>query len=109
MISFLAAFCFMCFQDSSTPTRSLAGSLCAAVAILVGWCVWTCWENRKKEPPIPPFADEEENAVVDDSDRENLLSSEKKRIKPFLLGRLANLPSILKVREKVYDTDKPGV
>jgi len=57
----------MCFQDSSTSTRSLAGSLNAAAAILVGWCVWTCWEKRKEEPLIPPFADEEENEVVDDS------------------------------------------
>jgi len=97
MISFLAAFCFLCFQDSNTPTRSLAGPLCVAIAILVGWCVWTCWEKRKEEPPIPPFADEEENAVVDDSDRKSLLSS--------LLERLMSLPSILKVRGGVYDVE----
>jgi hypothetical protein len=99
----------MCFQDSSTPTRSLTGSLCAAVAILVGWCVWTCWEKRKEEPPIPPFSDEEEHGVVDDSDRKGLLSSEKEEIRPSLLGRFMNLPSVLKVREKVYRTDKTGV
>ena len=99
----------MCFQDSSTPTRSLAGSLCAAVAILVGWCVWTCWEKRKEEPQIPPFADEEEKMVIDDPDRKSLFSSEKKEIRPSLLSRLMNLPSVLKVRGKVYDTDKTGV
>jgi len=91
----------MCFQDSSTPARSLAGSLCAAVAILVGWCVWTCWEKRKEEPPIPPFADEEENAVVDDSDRKSLLSS--------LLERLMNLPNVLKFGRKVHDVEMTRV
>jgi len=109
MISFLTAFCFMCFQDSSTPTRSLAGSLCAAVAILVGWCVWTSWEKRKEEPPIPPFSDEEDNGVVNNSDRKSLLSSDKKEIRPSLLARLMHLPSVLKSRGKVYDTEKTGV
>jgi hypothetical protein len=84
MISFLAAFCFMCFQDSSTTTRILVGSLCAAVAILVGWCVWTMWERRKEEQPIPTFADEEEKTVA-------FLSSEKTKIRPALFDRLMSL------------------
>ena len=58
---------------------------------------------------MPHFAEEEENVVVDDSDRKSLLSSEKKEIRPSLLGRFMNLPSVLKARGKVYDTDKTGV
>jgi len=98
----------MCFQNSSTPTRSVAGSLCVAIAFLVGWCVWTSWENRKEEPPIPPFDDEEESAAVDDSDRKSLLSSEKKGVRLSLLDRLMSLP-VLKVRGKLYDAEKPDV
>jgi len=99
----------MFFQDSSTPTQSLAGSLCVVVAIPVGWCVWTSWEKREEEPPIPPFADEGDNAVVDDSDRKNLLSSEKKGIRPSLLDRLVSLRSVLKVRGEVYNADETDV
>jgi hypothetical protein len=91
----------MCFQDSSTPTRSLTGSLCAAVAILVGWCVWTSWENRKEEPCILHFAEEEENTVVDDSDGKSLLSS--------LLGRLMSLPIVPKARGEAPDVEMTAV
>jgi hypothetical protein len=91
----------MCFQDSSTPTRSLAGALCAAVAILVGWCVRTSWEKRKEETPILRFVDEEEKAVVDDSDRKSLLSS--------LFQRLMSLPSVLKIRGEVSDVEMTRV
>jgi hypothetical protein len=76
----------MCFQDSSTATRILVGSLCAAVAILVGWCVWTIWARRKEEQPIPTFANEEEKTVADD-----LLSSERTEIRPSLFDRLMSL------------------
>ena len=82
MISFLAAFCFMCFQDSSTPTQILVGSLGAAIAVLVGWCVWIIRERRWNEPPIPTFADEEEKVVA---------NAEKTEIRPSPLDRSASL------------------
>jgi len=75
IILFLLAFFFMCFQDSSTVTRILVGSVSAAIAILVGWCVWTTWVHQMGEPPIPPFADGEENPVAVDSDRRSFLGS----------------------------------
>jgi hypothetical protein len=75
----------MCFQDSSTATRILVGSPCAAVAILVGWCVWTIWERRREEQPIT-FADEEEKTVTNE-----FLSSERTENRPPLLDRLMSL------------------
>jgi hypothetical protein len=86
IILFLVAFFFICFQDSSAATRIPVGSLCAAVGILVSWCVWTTWERRREEQPIPAFADEEEKTVADD-----LLSSERTEIRPSLFDRLTSL------------------
>ncbi|KAJ7185537.1 hypothetical protein C8R46DRAFT_1060915 [Mycena filopes] len=45
MVSFLAAFSFMCFEDSTLTTRSLVGVLWAIVAALILWCVFTAWES----------------------------------------------------------------
>ena len=75
----------MCFQDSSTATRIFVGSLCIAVAILVGWCVLTIWE-RREEQPIPTFADEEEKTMAKD-----FLSSKRTEIRPSLFDRLMSL------------------
>ena len=73
----------MCFQDSSTATRILVGSLCATVAILVGWCIWGLRERQREEQPIATFKDDEENAVPDDSERT--------KIRPSLFDRLMSL------------------
>jgi len=72
--------CRMCFQDSSTVTRILVGSVSAAIAILVGWCVWTTWVHQVGESPIPPFADGEENPVAVDSDRRSLGRSKRENL-----------------------------
>jgi hypothetical protein len=45
MVSFLAAFLLLCFQDSSTVVRSIVGSLSGVIAVLVAWCIWTSWEK----------------------------------------------------------------
>ncbi|KAJ7741403.1 hypothetical protein DFH07DRAFT_964959 [Mycena maculata] len=45
MVSFLAAFTFMCFEDSDLLTRTLVAVLWAAVAALILWCVFSAWES----------------------------------------------------------------
>ncbi|KAJ6588820.1 hypothetical protein B0H19DRAFT_220413 [Mycena capillaripes] len=45
MVSFLAAFSFMCFLRSSLVTRTLVAVLWAAVAALILWCVFTAWDS----------------------------------------------------------------
>ena len=45
MVSFLAAFSFMCFENSSLITRALVAVVWAAVAALILWCVFTAWES----------------------------------------------------------------
>ncbi|KAF8190319.1 hypothetical protein K438DRAFT_1831838 [Mycena galopus ATCC 62051] len=46
MVSFLAAFSFMCFQNSNLLTRTLVAVVWAAVAALILWCVFNSWEER---------------------------------------------------------------
>ncbi|KAJ3516741.1 hypothetical protein NLJ89_g928 [Agrocybe chaxingu] len=48
MVSFLAAFCFMCFQHTSTPTRSLVAPAGGAIAIFIVWCIWSSWETTEE-------------------------------------------------------------
>ncbi|KAJ6488057.1 hypothetical protein C8R45DRAFT_265104 [Mycena sanguinolenta] len=45
MVSFLAAFSFMCFQKSSLLTRTLVAVVWTAVAALILWCVFNSWER----------------------------------------------------------------
>ncbi|KAJ6595706.1 hypothetical protein DFH09DRAFT_145401 [Mycena vulgaris] len=45
MVSFLAAFSFMCFDNSSLITRTLVAILWAAVAALILCCIFTAWES----------------------------------------------------------------
>jgi len=45
MVSFLAAFSFMCFEDSNLITRTLVAILWGAVAALILWCIFTAWES----------------------------------------------------------------
>ncbi|KAJ7792414.1 hypothetical protein B0H14DRAFT_2470155 [Mycena olivaceomarginata] len=45
MVSFLAAFSFMCFQNSNLLTRTLVAVVWAAVAALILWCVFNSWES----------------------------------------------------------------
>ncbi|KAJ7512644.1 hypothetical protein B0H11DRAFT_1946655 [Mycena galericulata] len=45
MVSFLAAFSFMCFEDADLITRTLVAIVWAAVAALILWCVFTAWES----------------------------------------------------------------
>ncbi|KAJ6621366.1 hypothetical protein B0H10DRAFT_2215293 [Mycena sp. CBHHK59/15] len=45
MVSFLAAFSFMCFERSSLVTRMLVGVLWTAVASLILWCIFSAWET----------------------------------------------------------------
>src|SRR5437899_910689 len=97
MLSFLTAFCFMCFQNSSSATRSFVGPLCVVVAILVGWCVWTSWEKPEEEEEQSTllFVDEEE-PVADNFDCKSSLGSEKNEPKPSFLNRFVTLPSLVK-------------
>lgn len=45
MVSFLAAFSFMCFEKSSLVTRTLVGALWAVVGALILWCAFAAWES----------------------------------------------------------------
>ncbi|KAF7360414.1 hypothetical protein MVEN_00771400 [Mycena venus] len=45
MVSFLAAFSFMCFEHSSLVTRTLVAVVWTAVAALILWCIFNSWES----------------------------------------------------------------
>ena len=61
MVSFLAAFCLMCFQHSSSSARVLVSSACAAIAILIGWCVWSSWESHSETPATGQLLPDDED------------------------------------------------
>lgn len=69
MVSFLAAFLFMCFEKSNIATRLLVGLTWAAIAIMIVWCVWMAWEKRPHDVEDAEL-DAEEN-VKQQSDERN--------------------------------------
>lgn len=64
MVSFLVAFLFLCFQDSSTAIRAVIGSLGVAITVLIVWCIWTSWEK-------PPDSDAESPEDLLSFERDN--------------------------------------
>ncbi|KAF9467789.1 hypothetical protein BDZ94DRAFT_1247715 [Collybia nuda] len=70
MVSFLAAFMFMCFQNSSISARLLVGIIWALIAVLIAWCIWTAWERRPQEfdPVSVPEIEEVEGPSSKDVD-----------------------------------------
>ncbi|CAA7270225.1 unnamed protein product [Cyclocybe aegerita] len=107
MVSFLAAFACMCFQDSNITTRVSVGSLCVALVVLVAWCVWSAWESQP-----------EDNAVaLPPSDSESARPSEKASEKASQVVRKATLldwqwiPSFLRMttRRESYDSQETAV
>ncbi|KAJ7269955.1 hypothetical protein C8J57DRAFT_1227621 [Mycena rebaudengoi] len=47
MVSFLAAFLFMCFQRSDFVTRMLVAMIWVAISALILWCIYNAWENSE--------------------------------------------------------------
>jgi len=45
MLSFLIAFCLMCFANATIYTYSIVGSVSLAVCVLIIWSIWTAWES----------------------------------------------------------------
>ncbi|KDR80111.1 hypothetical protein GALMADRAFT_136654 [Galerina marginata CBS 339.88] len=104
MVSFLAAFCFMCFQHSNIQARAVVGPFCFVVAILIVWCVWTLWEVQPEPDPIlpPPELDEKD-------DRFSHKSSEREVAQPTMLSRLLlSLPAFL-IRRQSVDSQRTVV
>jgi len=46
MVALLAAFSFYFFQGTEVVTRSVVGSLGAAVATLVAWSIYHAWQGQ---------------------------------------------------------------
>ncbi|KAF8966551.1 hypothetical protein BDZ97DRAFT_1917374 [Flammula alnicola] len=107
-VAFIAAFCFVCFQGSSTATRSLVGLLCAAVAVLIVWCIYTSWEKKQDEDEdVHRLAYEDQLEQLEESE---LVSSQEPDEKEHtFLDRLWNLPVILSIRRGSYDFGQTAV
>ncbi|KAF8960344.1 hypothetical protein BDZ97DRAFT_1922248 [Flammula alnicola] len=110
-VAFIAAFCFVCFQGSNTGSRSLVGSLCAAVAVLIVWCIYTSWEKKHDQGEDDRrLAYEDQLEQLEES--EGVASQEpdeKEQAKHTLLNRLWNLPVILSIRRGSYDSGQTAV
>jgi len=45
IVSFLVAFCFLCFKGTSIGTCSFVGTASVALFVLVFWSIWASWES----------------------------------------------------------------
>ncbi|KAJ7664315.1 hypothetical protein B0H17DRAFT_1336738 [Mycena rosella] len=83
MVSFLAAFSFMCFANSSTVTRTLVSALWLAVAALILWCMFAAWESsdwdwlRNMTSCFSSTAEHEEQGDVADDEVKSTASESK--------------------------------
>jgi hypothetical protein len=116
MVSFLAAFLIQCFQNSSTVTCSLIGSLCGVIAVLVGWCIWTSWEEQPPSDAKPTeelLSFEEEEEEYSEERQKNftfeVITEPTQEPQPSSLGlRLPlsfNWPSFLHRQRQSYDSN----
>ncbi|KAF9568673.1 hypothetical protein CPC08DRAFT_746116 [Agrocybe pediades] len=103
LVCFLAAFSFVCFQDSSSATRALVGSLCFVVVVLVIWCVKTSWAEQPM-PDVPIIPESDPASVSDNGSSDKL--SEKSVNKPTFLSRIS---AFLSYRKATYDSQKTAV
>ncbi|KAH9478558.1 hypothetical protein JR316_0009015 [Psilocybe cubensis] len=106
MVSFLAAFSFVFFADSSVPTRSLVGSLCFAVAILIIWCVYTSWEKHADDKPVEPSEPKPEST---NSQRSIHSQHPFKSWREYALSKFLSLPAVQVFRRKSYDSEHTAV
>ena len=57
MASFLAAFAWNCFENSSIPTRTIMGGAWFIFFALLVWTVWMGWVHSESEVDKLPMAD----------------------------------------------------
>ncbi|KAF7301304.1 hypothetical protein MIND_00695400 [Mycena indigotica] len=77
MVSFLAAFSFLCFLHADLKTRALSAVIWGAVAALILWCAVNGWEKGMGDWEWPFLSrlfgtkDEEPEAEEDDDDEKS--------------------------------------
>ncbi|KAK0237921.1 hypothetical protein EDD85DRAFT_1004952 [Armillaria nabsnona] len=49
MVTFLLAFILMCFTASDVDVRTLVGTTCLAIAVLVLWCITASWDSKQSD------------------------------------------------------------
>lgn len=118
MVAFLAAFAFTWFQDSNASTRSLVGSSCCAMTILIVWCIYVSWE-KKVTPDIAerplvymdPTDPCEEISDGQPSLKEEMQEPSFKSGPPALMaiGRFLKSHGPFKDRRESYDSGKTAV
>ncbi|KAJ7266926.1 hypothetical protein B0H12DRAFT_1320913 [Mycena haematopus] len=98
MVSFLAAFSFMCFQESSLLTRTLVAVVWAAVAALILWCVFNSWESSDWDW----LQAEDEGDATQQEETKSVVTSETKPKKK----RWTMSWPIIALRKESYDSDR---
>lgn len=117
MVSFLAAFLLVCFQDSSTVVWSLIGSLCGVIAVLTAWCIWTSWEAHPAcdAKPTEESLSFEENNNSEERPKNFTFEvvTEPNEPQPSTLGLMLplslNWPSFLHRPRQSYDSNGTAV
>ncbi|KAJ7634774.1 P-loop containing nucleoside triphosphate hydrolase protein [Roridomyces roridus] len=80
MVSFLAAFSFMCFQNSDLLTRTIVAVFWGAVGGLILWCALAAWEQYDLDWMRKLFSFSFKQEQVDQvQDEKSVTGSQKKR------------------------------
>ncbi|PPQ72727.1 hypothetical protein CVT24_012561 [Panaeolus cyanescens] len=97
MVSFLLAFCFLCYLETSIVTRVVVAPPGLALIIVIVWCVWIYWEQIVKETPPEAAPDEADTTSVIAQSPENMsLKSEKSQKGPPRSQWMNTLPRFVK-------------
>ncbi|KAJ7359250.1 hypothetical protein DFH08DRAFT_406908 [Mycena albidolilacea] len=119
MVSFLAAFAFMCFRNSNLLTRTLVGVVLAAVATLILWCVYNSWESSAWDwlhdlVPVPScFSSPADDASSGDQQDDvksaaSVAAESNSEPKPKKRGWTVTVPSwaAITIRKRSYDSER---
>ncbi|KAF9051549.1 hypothetical protein BJ165DRAFT_1608348 [Panaeolus papilionaceus] len=69
MISFLSAFCFLCYLNTSIITRAIVTPPGLALVVFIGWCLWLYWESKGENHGLPDKepVDNETKSIINES------------------------------------------
>ena len=107
VVAFLIAFCCLAFQNSTSESRALVGSLSVVISALVVWCIFTYWETQRKEEPSNRPLIQLESQVDDVDEEKGDQRGSQQRIKE-ILDIIRHIPDLVYRRGSI-DSNKTAV
>ncbi len=102
VVAFLVAFFCLFFQNSTSESRALVGSLSVVVAALVVWCIVTYWETQPKEEPSKrPLIQLESQVDDSDADEEKSVQRGSQRRIKDIINIIRHIPDLVYSRGSI--------